>query len=58
MFTIWKTIAGKRITPRTVQALLKQGRSPALKGFVSRSGKRFEARLILESGEIRFGFGP
>ena len=55
-FTIWKTIAGKRITPSTAHALLKQGRSPALKGFVSKSGKRFEARLILEGGEIRFDF--
>ena len=56
-FAIWKTIAGKRITARTAQALLKQGRSPVLKGFVSRSGKPFEARLRLEGGEVRFDFG-
>jgi DNA topoisomerase-3 len=46
-FAIWKTIAGKRITARTAQALLKQGRSPVLKGFVSTSGKLFEAHLRL-----------
>ena len=56
-FAIWKTIAGKRITVRTAQALLKQGRSPVLKGFVSRSGKPFEARFRLEGGEVRFDFG-
>ena len=56
-FAIWKTIAGKRITARTAQALLKQGRSPVLKGFVSKSGKPFEARLRLEGGEVRFDFG-
>ena len=55
-FAIWKTIAGKRITARTVQALLKQGRSPALKGFRSKSRKSFEARLKLEGGEVRFDF--
>jgi len=56
-FAIWKTIAGKRITARTAQLLLKHGRSPVLKSFVSRSGKPFEARLRLEGGEVRFDFG-
>ena len=57
-FAIWKTIAGKRITARTAQALLKQGRSPVLKGFKSKTGKPFEARLRLEGGEVRFDFNP
>jgi len=56
-FTIWKTIAGKRISARTAQALLKQGKSPLLKGFASKSGKTFEARLKLDGGEVRFDFG-
>jgi DNA topoisomerase-3 len=56
-FAIWKTIAGKRFTLRMAQALLKQGRSPALKGFVSKSGEPFEVRLRLEEGEVRFDFG-
>jgi DNA topoisomerase-3 len=56
-FVIWKTIAGKRITARTAQTLLKKGRSQVLKGFASKSGKRFEARLRLEGGEVRFDFG-
>src|SRR5271157_1766080 len=56
-FAIWKTIAGKRITARTAQVLLKQARSPVLKGFVSKSGKLLEARLRLEGGEVRFDFG-
>ncbi len=55
-FTIWKTIAGKKISARTAQALLKQGRSPVLKGFASKSGKTFEARLKIEGGEVRFDF--
>jgi DNA topoisomerase III len=57
-FAIWKTIAGKRITARIAQTLLKQGRSRVLKGFASKSGRRFEARLRLEGGEVRFDFGP
>ncbi|MGC8643948.1 MAG: DNA topoisomerase, partial [Isosphaeraceae bacterium] len=56
-FAIWKTIAGKRITPRTAQLLLERGVTSLLKGFVSKSGKKFEARLRLEGGEVRFDFG-
>jgi DNA topoisomerase-3 len=56
-FTIWKTIAGKRISPRTAQALLRRGMSPVLKGFKSKSGRAFDARLKLEQGEVRFDFG-
>ncbi len=54
---IWKMIAGERITPRTAEALLKQSSNPVIKGFLLRSGKRFEARLRPEGGEVRFDFG-
>jgi DNA topoisomerase III len=57
-FAIWKTIAGKRIGVRAVQALLREGKSPVLKGFKSKSGRPFEARLKLDGGEVRFEFGP
>ena len=57
-FAIWKTIAGKTIAPRTAQALLRRGRSPVLKGFASKAGKRFDARLKLDQGEVRFDFDP
>jgi DNA topoisomerase-3 len=57
-FAIWKTIAGKKIGVRAAQALLRQGRTPVLKGFASKSGKTFDARLKLDGGEVRFDFGP
>src|SRR6185312_528191 len=53
-FAIWKTIAGKRIGVRTAQVLLRQGRTPVLKGFESKSGKPFDARLKLDGGDVRF----
>jgi DNA topoisomerase-3 len=40
------------------RALLEQGRSPLLKGFASKSGRPFDARLKLEGGEVRFDFAP
>jgi len=57
-FAIWKTIAGKRISARTAQELLSRGRSRLLKGFASKSGRPFEARLKLEAGQVRFDFQP
>jgi len=56
-FKIWKTIAGKKITLRSAQALLKKGRSPKLKGFESKTGQAFDAYLKLDGGEVRFDFG-
>jgi DNA topoisomerase-3 len=56
-FAIWKEMAGKPISPSTARALLRRGRSPLLKGFRSRSGRTFEARLKLEEGAVRFDFG-
>jgi DNA topoisomerase-3 len=56
-FAIWKTIAGKRISPRTAQALLREGKSAVIQGFKSKEGKPFEARLRLDQGDVRFEFG-
>jgi len=56
-FTIWKKIAGKSIGVTIAQSLLREGRTRTLKGFVSKAGKPFEARLKLEAGEVRFDFG-
>jgi DNA topoisomerase III len=55
-FVIWKTIAGKRVSARTVQTLLRKGRSARLKGFKSKAGKLFAARLKLENGAVGFDF--
>lgn len=56
-FVIWKTIAGKKVSATTARALLRKGVSPPLKGFKSKSGSTFDARLKLENGAVRFEFG-
>jgi DNA topoisomerase-3 len=55
-FVVWKTMAGKRITSRTAKALLRDGHSSLLKGFKSKSGKPFNARLKLVDGRVNFEF--
>ena len=47
-FTIWKVVAGKRLTARQVQALLTRGSTERIKGFKSKAGKPFAARLKLD----------
>jgi len=55
-FAIWKTIAGKRVSAKMAQTLLRRGRTSLLKGFQSKSGTAFDARLKLEDGAVRFEF--
>lgn len=54
---IWKEIAGKKISEATVKRILSDRRSSLIKGFTARSGKKFDAFLILkEDGGIGFDF--
>jgi DNA topoisomerase III len=55
-FVIWKTIAGKRITPRTAKTLLARGQTSRLEGFQSKAGKPFSAALKVIDGQVKFVF--
>lgn len=54
-FSINKTICNKTITESTVKKLL-EGKSVSLKGFTSKQGKKFDAKIYLDKGKIGFGF--
>ena len=54
--TIWKSISGKRISARTAKALLRKGETSVLKGFKSKSGQPFSARLKLQEGKVGLEF--
>ncbi len=51
-------ICGVRITDDDISRLLHKGRSGLIKGFKAKSGKKFNAYLVLDrqSGEISFDF--
>lgn len=49
-FSVGK-IAGKDISEKEIQALLTNGKTEILKGFKSKSGKKFQAALKLEQNE-------
>ena len=54
-FAIWKMVAGKRLTERQAQMLLTRGATDQLKGFKSKAGKPFAARLKLDA-EFKVSF--
>ena len=52
---IWRTISGKTLSEREILSLLGTGKTMELKGFKSKAGKSFAARLRLD-GEGRPAF--
>lgn len=56
-FVIWKEICGKKLTDSQINGLLTKKKTGLIKGFVSKSGKKFDAYLILdENNKIAFSF--
>jgi DNA topoisomerase-3 len=56
-FVVWKEIGGKRLTEKQVHALICKGKTGLLKGFKSKSGKKFDARLRLDpQWQVAFEF--
>ena len=56
-FRINQTILGKTIPIAAARELLNTGRTPMLKGFTSKNGKKFDAYLRMENGRAVFDFG-
>lgn len=56
--SIWKIIAGKKITPTVAKKLITTGESNKINGFISKSGKEFSATLYLNksNGKVEFKF--
>ena len=50
-FFVGKTIAGKSISPAVCEKLIKEGKTETLRGFKGKSGKKFDACLILKKNE-------
>jgi DNA topoisomerase-3 len=58
-FVVFKTIAKRKVSNRMIKQMLKDGKTPILKGFKSKKGKDFSAAIRLdEEGKTRFEFEP
>ena len=57
-FSIWKSIAGRELSPDEVTTLLRDRRLGPLNGFRSRLGREFTAELIVKDDfTVAFDFG-
>ncbi|GHT16372.1 hypothetical protein AGMMS4956_18670 [Bacteroidia bacterium] len=54
-FVIWRTIAGKKLTDAQLITLATKGITSEIKGFTSKAGKEFSAKLKLD-GEMKAVF--
>ena len=56
-FTIWRTIADKKISESNIYSLLQKKKTTLIKGFISKAKKPFDAYLILnELHKVEFEF--
>lgn len=46
----------KRLTAKSIEYLCTKGKTPVMKGFVSKNGKKFSAALELEDGKLKMRF--
>lgn len=50
------SIAGKKLTDTQVKQLVEKGKTSEIKGFTSKAGKKFSAKLKMEDGKVSFDF--
>lgn len=56
-FVVWKTIAEKKLTENQIRQLIEKGKTSKIQGFKSKSGKKFEATLVLKKDfTVQFDF--
>ena len=56
-FVVRGTVCGKKLTDTQVKTLVSKGRSGLIKGFKSKSGRSFDAHLVLtDEGKVKFEF--
>ncbi len=56
-FSVYGFICHRVLSKSNMQMLLETGKSAKIKGFISKSGKPFDAYLKLEEGKVVFDFG-
>ena len=56
-FIVFNIIGGKNIIESNVTKIIKEGRSPLIKGFISKANKTFDAYLVLnEEFKVNYEF--
>ncbi len=56
-FVIWRKMAGRTISKTNARTLLRKGETATIKGFKSKSGNPFQAKLKIVGAEVKMDFG-
>jgi DNA topoisomerase-3 len=54
-FVVWRSVAQKKLTDTQLIALIEKGKTSVIKGFTSKEGKSFDAKLVLKA-DLTTGF--
>jgi DNA topoisomerase-3 len=54
-FVVWRSIAKKNLSDAQLIALIEKGKTLVIKGFTSKAGKLFDARIVLKT-DLTTGF--
>ncbi|MDR1056450.1 MAG: topoisomerase C-terminal repeat-containing protein [Prevotellaceae bacterium] len=54
-FVAWRSVAQKKLTDAQLIALIEKEKTPVIKGFTSKTGKQFDARVVLKP-DLTTGF--
>lgn len=55
-FSLPKTWSKKKLPQKSLKELLTKGETSEIKGFVSKNGNKFNAKLILKDNQLKFKF--
>lgn len=55
-FAIWKQVAGKKLNAKQTAQLIENGQTGLIKGFTSKKGTKFNAKLRLDGTKVSFVF--
>lgn len=55
-FSISKEISQKKLTEKDIEDILKKGKTKLISGFVAKSGKNFNAKLVVNKEERKLNF--
>lgn len=55
-FSVFRTVAGKKLSEKQGMKLLKDGRTSLIKGMKGKSGKSFDAYVVLDKATGKTGF--
>ncbi len=55
-FVVWKTMAGKAVTPEHLREICEKGQTSLIKGFKSKEGKTFDASLKWDSEKAKVAY--